>query len=193
MLETERLLLRPYVADDAPRVLATLGRPEVVRWLGSPPPAPMADLDEARDWIDVRRRREDADPFDVTRAVVVRDTGVVAGRVAVARAHRLDTGLFVGEYEVGWWLHPDSAGRGFATEAARVLLDDVFARGLPEVWCGMLVDNDASARVAERLALPFLGVQQDPWYEGESRLYRVTREHWVRATGGPDGASTSRL
>ena len=178
MLETERLLLRPYAADDAPRVLDTLRRPEVMRWLGSPPPEPMADLEAAREWIDVRLQREAADPFDVTRAMVVRETGVVAGKVSLARALRLDTGLFVGEYEVGWWLHPDSAGHGYATEAARRLLDDVFERGLAEVWCGMYVDNDASAHVAQRLGLPFLGVQQDPWYEGESRLYRVSRDEW---------------
>ncbi|WP_242494700.1 GNAT family N-acetyltransferase [Nocardioides zhouii] len=178
-MRTERLLLRPYAAADAPRVLDTLGRSEVIRWLGNPPPAPMADLDEALDWIDVRRQREAADQFDVTRAIVVRDTGVVAGKVSLARAHRLDTGLFMGEYEVGWWLHPDSAGHGYATEAARALIDDVFERGLAEVWCGMYVDNDASAHVAERLGLPFLGVQQDPWYEGDSRLYRVTRDEWL--------------
>lgn len=139
----------------------------------------MADLDEAREWIEVCRRREEVDPFDVARAIVVRETGVVAGKVSVARAHRLDTGLFVGEYEVGWWLHPDSVGRGYATEAARALLDDVFARGLPDVWCGMYVDNAASAHVAARLGLPFVGRQQDPWYEGESLLYRVTRDQWL--------------
>lgn len=177
MLKTDRLVLRPYDADDAPRVLDILGRPEVVRWLGSP--VPMADLAAAREWIDSKRRREEADPFDLVRAIVVRETGVVAGNVSVARAHRLDTGLFVGEYEVGWWLHPDAVGHGYATEAARGLLDDAFARGLPEVWCGMYVDNAASAHVAERLGLPFLGVRQDPWYEGESRLYKISREEWL--------------
>ncbi len=139
----------------------------------------MVDLDEAREWIDGCRRREEVDPFDVARAIVVRETGVVVGKVSVARAHRLDTGLFVGEYEVGWWLHPDSVGRGYATEAARALLDDVFARGLPDVWCGMYVDNAASAHVAARLGLPFVGRQPDPWYEGESLLYRVTRDEWL--------------
>ena len=176
-METDRLVLRPYVADDAPRVLDILGRPEVSRWLGDP--VPMADLGAAREWIDARRRREQADELDVGRAVVVRQTGRVAGTVSVSRCHRRDTGEFVGEYEVGWTLHPDSTGHGYATEAARALLDDVFARGLPEVWCGMWVDNDDSAHVAERLGLPFLGVQQDPWYDGESRLYRVAREQWL--------------
>jgi RimJ/RimL family protein N-acetyltransferase len=179
LLETARLLLQPYVADDAPRVLDLLSRPEVLRWLGNPPPAPMADLDEAREWIDVRRRREEADPLDVTRAVVVRKTGVVAGSVSVARVHRWDSGLFVGEYEVGWRLHPDSVGRGYATEAARVLLDHVFDHGLAEVWCGVFVGNDASCRVAERLGLPLVGVGPDPWWDGDSHLYRVTREQWL--------------
>ena len=177
MLETDRLVLRPYDAGDAPRVLDLLSRPEVVRWLGSP--VPMADLDAAREWIESRRRREDADAFDVARAVVDRESGRVAGTVSLSRCHRRDTGEFVGEYEVGWTLHPDSHGRGYATEAARALLDDVFARGLPEVWCGVFVGNDASCRVAERLGLPPLGVGPDPWWDGDSHLYRVTREQWL--------------
>ena len=185
-METERLRLRPYVADDAPRLLDILGRPEVVRWLGNP--VPMADLDAALEWIDSKRRREEADPFDVARAVVVRETGLVAGTVSVSRCHRRDTGEFVGEYEVGWTLHPDSVGHGYATEAARALIDDVLARGLPEVWCGMWVDNDASKHVAERLGLPFLGVQQDPWYDGESRLYRVSAGDWPTSSPSPSGS-----
>ncbi len=104
---------------------------------------------------------------------------MVAGTVSLARCHRRDTGEFVGEYEVGWTLHPDSSGHGYATEAARLLLDDVFARGLPEAWCGVFVGNEVSCRVAERLGLPYLGVQQDPWYDGDSHLYRVTREQWL--------------
>ena len=177
MIQTGRLLLRPYAADDARRVLDTLSRPDVIRWLGST--VPMPDLDAALEWISSKRRREAADPFDLARAVVVRETGLVAGTVSLSRCHRRDTGEFVGEYEVGWTLHPDSVGRGYATEAARALLDDVFARGLPEVWCGAFVGNDASCRVAERLGLPLVGVGPDPWWEGESHLYRVTREQWL--------------
>jgi len=178
-METERLVLRPYVLGDATRVLDIRSRPEVIRWLGNPPHVPMAGLDAARQWIEGRRRREQADPLDVTRAVVVRETGVVAGTVSLARAHRRETGEFVGEYEVGWHLHPDSVGRGYATEAARALLDDVFARGIPDVWCGVFVGNDASCRVAERLGLPPVGVGPDPWYDGDSHLYRVTRDQWL--------------
>ena len=176
--ETDRLVLRPYEAQDAARVLDIHSRPEVVQWLGNPPHVPMADLETALEWIDVRRRREQRDPLDLTRAVVVRETDVVAGSVSVARAHRRDGG-FLGEYEVGWHLHPDSLGRGYATEAARALLDDVFERGLDEVWSGVFVGNEASCRVAERLGLPSVGVGPDPWYDGDSHLYRIDREQWL--------------
>ena len=181
-METDRLVLRPYVESDAPRVLDTLGRPDVVRWLGSP--VPMAGLDDAREWIDDGHRREEADPFDLARAVVVRETGVVAGKVSLARCHRRGTGEFHGEYEVGWHLHPDSVGHGYATEAAGALLDHVFERGLDDVWCGVFVGNEASTRVAERLGLPFLGVGPDPWYDGDSLLYRIFRTQWLARRAG---------
>ena len=42
----------------------------------------------------------------------------------------------------------------------------------------MFVGNEPSRRVAERLHLPFIGVREDPWYEGESRLYRLERSQW---------------
>ena len=139
----------------------------------------MADLDAAREWIDVRRRREEADPFDVDAGDRRPGDGRRRGQGVGRPRHRLDTGLFVGEYEVGWWLHPDSVGHGYATEAARALLDDVFARGLADVWCGMYVGNDASAGSPNVSACRSLGIQQDPWYDGESHLYRIDREQWL--------------
>jgi RimJ/RimL family protein N-acetyltransferase len=187
-------MLRGYEPGDAARVLDIQRRPEVIRWLGDPPHAPMAGLEEARRWIDDRTRREARDPFDMTRAIVIRDTGVVAGTVSVARAVRRN-GDFLGEYEVGWHLHPDSVGAGYATEAAQALLDHVFDRGLPKVWCGIFVGNEPSRRVAERLRLPFIGVRPDPWYEGESWLYRLERSQWRdgRGPGSPPASSAPEV
>ena len=95
MRDSERLTLRPYGPPDAPRVLDIRSRPEIIRWLGNPPHVPMADLSEARAWIEERNRREAADPFDLTRAIVARGTDVVAGSVSVARATRRN-GEFLG-------------------------------------------------------------------------------------------------
>jgi RimJ/RimL family protein N-acetyltransferase len=78
-------------------------------------------------------------------------------------AERRDDGALVGffpldhefgdpEAEVGWFLLPAARGRGYATEAARALVDHAFrALGFPTLVSYVDTDNSASARVAERL------------------------------------------
>jgi RimJ/RimL family protein N-acetyltransferase len=177
-IETERLVLRAYTDADAPRVLAIHSRLDVIRWLGNPPYVPMATLDQAHDWIARTHRNVEVDPFHRTYAVEVKATGVVAGSSQVSRVSLLGQ-EWDGEYEVGWHLHPDSAGHGYATEAAAAVLDDAFERGLEQVWCGMFAHNEPSARVALKLGLHELGYGPDPWYGGEGRLFEATREWWL--------------
>ena len=53
----------------------------------------------------------------------------------------------VGEVEVGWHLHPDSWGNGYATESARALVASAFADGVPRVHA---VVKPGNLRVALR-------------------------------------------
>ena len=53
----------------------------------------------------------------------------------------------VGEVEVGWHLHPDSWGHGYATEAARAVIDRGFDAGLPEVYAVVRPGNEPSLAV----------------------------------------------
>lgn len=177
VIETERLRLRPYVEADAPRVLDILSRMDVIRWLGNPPYNPMAGLDDAREWITRKNLRVEEAPFERTPAVEVRSTGVVAGTVMISRMF-LPGQDWAGEYEIGWHLHPDSVGHGYATEAAAALLDDAFADGLEHIWAGMFPENELSARVAIKLGLRELGYGPDPWYGGIGRLFDADREWW---------------
>lgn len=176
VIETARLRLRPHHDDDAARVLDIHSRLEVIRWLGNPPITPMESLDEALAYI--AKQSTPDHPFTRRCAIEVRDDGLLAGRVNVTGLVRREQG-FVGEYELGWYLHPDSGGHGYATEAARALLDDAFAAGLDEVWCDMYPDNHPSAAVAMRLGLDDLGVRPDPWYGNESRMFHLTQDQWL--------------
>lgn len=173
VIETERLILRPYVHADAARVLDIHSRLEVIRWLSDPPFVPMADLDEARAWID-NWSTGDGGPTNRGLAIEVRDTGFVAGTVMVTKVPNAERD----ERQVGWHLHPDSVGHGYATEAAVPLIDEAFAAGLDEIWCGMYPDNHASAAVASRLGLVDRGIVPDPWYEGYSHLFSATAKEW---------------
>lgn len=173
-IETERLTLRPFVHSDAERVLDIHSRFEVVRWISDPPFVLMADLDEARTWID-NWNTGDVGPASCGLAIEVRDTGVVAGTVMITKVPNAE----YDERQVGWHLHPDAVGHGYATEAAVPLIDRAFAAGLDEIWCGMYPDNEPSAAVATRLRLIDRGIVPDPWYEGYSRYFTATAEEWA--------------
>lgn len=177
-LTTERLILRSHRDTDASRVLEIHGDLEIIRWLGNPPFVPLRDLAEARAWIAARQPERRADPLHRTWAIEARQGGRYLGHCGVGPTPpRLDGGEGT-DYEVGWTLHPDSLGHGYATEAAAAALDHAFGAGLAVVWCDMYPDNEPSIGVASRLGLEDRGVVPDPWYGEESRMFRITAPQW---------------
>jgi RimJ/RimL family protein N-acetyltransferase len=77
-----------------------------------------------------------------------------------------------GELEVGWHLHPDAWGHGYATEAARAVLTRAFRRGVGEVFAVVRPDNAASLSVCRRLGMAGLG-RTDRYYDSELELFRT--------------------
>ena len=84
-----------------------------MKWLGDGEPVLMKDLDEAHAKIE-RYRALSATPPLGFWAVEIRATGVVAGSVLLLELPNAEDH----EVEIGWHLHPDSWGQGFASEAA---------------------------------------------------------------------------
>lgn len=169
--ETDRIVIRPWRLDEAPRVLDIQSRIEVIKWLGDGEPVPMKDLDEARRRIRRYHERSLSSPLG-SWAIVPRETGIPAGSVLLVE---LPNGA--GEVEIGWHLHPDSHGRGYATEAAEPVLERGFEGGLPEIYALTHTDNYPSQAVCRRLGLRDIGVVHR-WYDGPSQAYRMTRQEW---------------
>ena len=169
-LETERLLIRDWHEDEAPRLLDMLSRVEVAKWLGDGEPVLMKDLDEARLRIARYTDRSGVPPLGIW-AVEVRATGVVAGTVLLLTLPNAEDG----EVEIGWHLHPDSWGLGYASEAARAVLAHGFAGGLQEILAVTHLTNEPSMKVAERIGMHHEGIV-DKWYDGPSQLYRISAD-----------------
>ena len=169
--ETERTVVRHWADDDAARVFDILRRDEVVRWLGRS--VPMQTVDEAMSKIGKWRERFGEGPFGCW-AVVKRDVGVAAGSILLKP---LPNGA--GEIEIGWHFHPDAWGRGLASESARGALKHGFeVAGLTEIWALTHLTNTASIRVCTAIGLRDLGVAHDRWYEGSSRLFKITKAEY---------------
>jgi RimJ/RimL family protein N-acetyltransferase len=159
---TARLRLRAWTtsAADLARLGDIYGRTEVTRWLGGPPTLNPAEI-VAR-WSAVH----DLDERFGCRAIELAD-GSVAGTVLFKP---LPNG--VGEVEVGWHLHPDDWGHGYATEAARAVIADGFEAGLPEVYAMVRPGNEASLAVCRRLGMAPLG-RFRRWYDVELEAFRL--------------------
>lgn len=166
---TERLVLRPWRVEEAERLLDIQSRLEVMRWLGDGPPVLLDSVDQARRRIE-RYAELSADPPIGLLAVEVRATGVVAGTAMLVPLSQDTDDPAV---EIAWHLHPDSWGHGLATEAARALLAEGFAGGLPEIHALTHVDNERSIAVCRRLGMDDLGVGEVPWYSGRWHLFRA--------------------
>jgi RimJ/RimL family protein N-acetyltransferase len=162
VIRTERLIIRPWQVEEADRYVAISQRPEVVRWL---PPRPSIGRQEAVARIEHNLAQLAADPRLGRWAVVDQSTGVPAGTVILQRLPDSD-----GEVEIGWHLHPDSWGQGFASEAAAAVLARGFANGLAEVWAVTDLENHRSAAVCRRIGMRLLGVTHR-WYHGPSLMF----------------------
>ena len=170
--ETERLIIRLWRHEEADRLLDLLSRIEVVKWLGDGAPQPMKDLDEAHARID-RYISRDHPPLGIW-AIERKSDGVVVGTALLVPLPNDDDGAI----EIGWHLHPDSWGHGYATEAARAVLAQGFAGGLTEIIAVSHTDNYPSQAVMRRLGMEDRGIVER-WYEGESAYFAITAADWV--------------
>lgn len=168
---TERLVLRPWRADEADRLFDIRRRIEVVKWLSSPP-QPMRSRDDAVTKIEEWSQMLRSDPRFGAWAAVERSGGVAAGTVLLKPLPDGD-----GEIEIGWNFHPDSWGRGLATEAARALLARGFEQGLEEIWAVTYLDNGPSVAVCRKIGMRLLGVTHR-WYREPSLMF------WIGARAG---------
>lgn len=162
-LHTARLRLRPWTSSpaDLARLTDLYGRDEVTRWLGGAPSVSAEELVER--WAALHARDD-----RYLCWAIERPDGVVAGTVLFKP---LPDG--VGEVEVGWHLHPDSWGHGYATEAAKGVIQRGFDAGLPEVYAVVRPGNEPSMAVCRRLGMAPLG-RIRRWYPVELEAFRLT-------------------
>ncbi|HEU0131957.1 MAG TPA: GNAT family N-acetyltransferase [Mycobacteriales bacterium] len=146
--ETERLVVRELEETDAGALYELHRHPQVMDWLKS---APSTGPDEERARIAGWRGRgwPAGQGF---HAMVEKATGRVVGLLVLKPFDHLPY------LDLGWRLHPDVWGRGYATEAARGGIRYAFeGLGLPEVAAVTLPDNARSRAVMERLGMTFAG------------------------------------
>jgi len=150
-LRTERVVIRPYREDDATALHEVFGSPEVMKWTPSPP---------SKDVAETAQRLARAMAFTARQppgmglwAVELNDTSEFLGQVGLFPVEGKGP-----EVEVAYELAPRVWGHGYATEAARALVDYGFGElGLRRVVALILPDNARSRNVASKCGLVLEG------------------------------------
>ncbi len=171
-IRTERLVLRESTADDTDALLSYYGDPEVARY---------TLMDTWTPGYAAFRARTPAVPHRLSLAIEL--DGRMVGDVIL-----MLQGPSYSQAEIGWALHPDAAGRGIATEAARAAIDLLFGHyGVHRVTALLDARNEPSARLCERLGMRRESHKlRDFWSKGEwtdTLEYAVLAEEW-RGTAG---------
>ena len=144
VLETERLLLRPWDETDAEECYRYAKDPRVGPIAGWPP---HTSAEHSRQVI------RDALRAPETYAIVLKETGLPIGSIGL---HRNDLAEGDDEMELGYWIGVPHWGRGYVPEAARALLRHAFEElKLARVWCGYYEGNARSRRVQEKLGFQY--------------------------------------
>ena len=155
-ITSDRLLLRPWCDDDADFLLDLESRWEVVRFLGARPSA-MSTREDAL--ASIARRRAVDEPIHGIWAITVAAEARLVGNLLLKPIplSTRDPSDRPNDVEIGWHLHPNAWGQGYATEAAKAVLHDGFSRGLTKVLAVTHPDNHASQAVCRRLGMTHLG------------------------------------
>ena len=172
-LETERLLLRPPERSDVPVLVPLIGDWEVAKNLGRVP-YPYAAAD-AYAFFD-QAHAKTANGTDFTFAITRKSDGVYLGGCGV---HLRENG----EWEFGYWIGKPYWGNGYATEAARALVQFAFETlKIDMLTAGWFFDNPASGRVLEKLGCTRTGTdERECRSRGHSvvcNTVRLTREQF---------------
>lgn len=175
-ITTERLILREWTLDDFDVVHAYATDPEVVRYMSFGPNAE----EDTRAFLRATLDHARATPrTDYGLAVTRREDGAFVGGVGLYLRNPTKA-------ELGYVYQRDAWGHGYATEAARALLDFGFrALGLHRIYALCVPANTASARVMEKLGMRYEGCLRDNLFaRGEfmdSLSYAVLAPEWTAA------------
>jgi RimJ/RimL family protein N-acetyltransferase len=178
-LETERLVLRRFTADDVDILVELDSDPAVMHFVTGGRPTPRREVENEilPAFLGYYERFAGYGFW----AAIEKSSGRFVGWFHFRPAKGADPD----EVELGYRLHRSVWGKGYATEGSRALIDKGFAElGVRRVVAFTMVVHVASRRVLEKAGLRLVRTFHQPWpdyIEGEEEgdvEYALLRSEW---------------
>lgn len=180
MLETKRLLLRPWRETDAE---------ELFRYAQDPQIGPMCGWEAHRSVEESAELLRTVLAEPETYAVVLKSTDLPVGSLSL-RIGKSRVAQSEQEGEIGYWLGVPYWGQGLIPEAVEELLRYGFEeRQLEVIWCSAFEGNEKSRRVQEKCGFRYHHtIENAPCLiKGVFHTLHVTRlsrEEWLASRNG---------
>lgn len=162
-METDRLILREWITEDAKNFFDLNNDPDVVKYTGDPP---FESIEATQEFI---RNYDAFEKEGMGRWIcVLKETGETIGWCGLRQKPE-------GFVDLGYRFHRKHWNKGFATEAGKACLAYGFnTLGLERIVAHAMVGNKASTRVMEKLGMRFV---DEGMNEGHRSVgYEITKE-----------------
>jgi RimJ/RimL family protein N-acetyltransferase len=175
-LTGQRVTLRELDASDTHAAYEWASDPAFFRYMSADPVASVAE--EALFIRDVQKHARTRPRVHYTLGIVERGADALIGIVRLSVIEPAQRGA-----DLGYGLRADRWGKGYATDAARTVVDFGFATlGLHRVWALCDPRNTGSRRVMEKVGMRYEGRHRDHVYaHGEWRdslVFAVLEDEW---------------
>lgn len=177
MIETERLVLRPWREEDAPSLFKYARDPAVGPVAGWP-----SHKSEEESLAVIRTVFMKPEVY----AVCIKPGDEPVGCCALMIGNRSNLGMPKDEAEVGYWIGRPYWGRGLIPEAVFALERRAFCDlNLKRLWCGYFEGNEQSKRVQEKCGFSYHHTNEKIYWEmmDDIRTEHITclkKEDWER-------------
>ncbi len=178
-LETKRLVLRPYRKSDAKNIVEKINHKEIVIYLFGPPyPYKMKDANWFINDSLKKSRKGKSHEF----AITLKETGELIGGTGVNRIDKKNSNA-----NVGYWIAKEYQGKGYATEAAKKVVEFGFMKlKLMKLHAKVVSVNPASSIVLQKIGFKREGILRkhtkdlfaNKWYD--EIVYGLLKQEWKK-------------
>ena len=176
MIETSRLILRPFELSDHADMYEYQSNPEVVKYI----PWPVRTPEQVQEALEkgMKDTKLEKQGDRVLLSIVLKETKKVIGQLNISIVSEKNK-----HAEFGYVINPKFSGKGYVTEACKALLTWAFNNhDLHRITAVMDQRNPKSKAVCERLGLRLEATHvEDDFFKGEwtsTWIYAILKREW---------------
>lgn len=175
ILETKRLILRPWEESDAE---------ELYKYAKDPRVGPIAGWQPHTSVQNSREVIQNVLSAEETYAVVLKTEGKPVGCAGIMTGGSSNIEIPDNEGEIGYWIGVPYWGQGLIPEAVRELMRHGFENlNLTVLWCGYYEGNERSRRVQEKCGFQYHHTEKDKFQpfinDVRTEIFTsITKEQW---------------